>query len=465
MDATVSCQLKRASVQTRDTPIHVCSDHDSWIMIHRVTPELGLSRGRIAAPTVSQMWHNDDIEPGCTSQVHKQRRWYLDSTFVATHSLQSSVATHSLPPRAHFLGDPWPNVASFTDDKSHGVQTPCRSINTRAYALHFVSHRLLFFCVRWGTRCAAAPSWHLEFGTMLDIVDCSLPSTWSLKSSISVVTLMDMTTVPKSSAAGVLYFDHAQWHAFRPTYQRNNKKGGHKNLRCFPTCCNGVHATSGFCGSAVTVRFQWLDLSVTAPHVHIVAQFSPLTDSGVPDWTTFTTLPSPDDNAWYIADAVSLEPSSSSSSEMVATLNTQLRGWHYGWVANRHTSETLHVLCVYALLETDDEDAPGVRCLHQIHTPPFRIFSRRRANSIHLRRRASAMKPARHAPLRPAVARHRAASADDLKTDASVDGPAIGDDDDDDDDDLFDHLLADDDDDDIGDETKAELAPHIGFSN
>ncbi|KAF0692692.1 Aste57867_16245 [Aphanomyces stellatus] len=181
---------------------------------------------------------------------------------------------------------------------------------------------------------------------------------------------------------GVLYFDLAQWSAFRPTYQRNNKKGGTKNLRCFPNCCNGVHAKRGFCGSPITVRFQWLGLHGAMPRIHIVAQFLPLLDSGVPAWATFTILPRSGDGGWYVGDCVSVE-----NSVMVVSINTVLKGWHYGWVSNRHSNDTMHVLCVYALVEM-----PGnlVECVHQTHTPPFRVFSRRRAKDIEIRRNGGA---------------------------------------------------------------------------
>ena len=42
---------------------------------------------------------------------------------------------------------------------------------------------------------------------------------------------------------------------FQARYQRNNKRGGLKNLRCFPEC--GVqHKERGFCGRAVLIRIK-----------------------------------------------------------------------------------------------------------------------------------------------------------------------------------------------------------------
>ena len=44
------------------------------------------------------------------------------------------------------------------------------------------------------------------------------------------------------------------FHPFKEKYQRNNKKGGQKNLRCFPHCRNGRHVSSGFCGDSIKVH-------------------------------------------------------------------------------------------------------------------------------------------------------------------------------------------------------------------
>ena len=39
----------------------------------------------------------------------------------------------------------------------------------------------------------------------------------------------------------------------REHYLRNNKRGGLKNLRCFPECLPSGHHSKGFCGHRVTV--------------------------------------------------------------------------------------------------------------------------------------------------------------------------------------------------------------------
>ncbi|OQS01058.1 hypothetical protein ACHHYP_01877 [Achlya hypogyna] len=158
---------------------------------------------------------------------------------------------------------------------------------------------------------------------------------------------------------------------FRPHYQRNNKQGGHKNLRCFPTCSHGVHVSVGFCGSPVLVGFTWAPDQVQQV-LHAYATFAPLV-GGAPQWTTFTSLPEDDDDGWYHGAFVGI-----TERTVMFRFNTLLRGWHYGWQGNRHTAMTQHALCVYFLTTTGDG---GVQVVDRIPSPPFRIFSRRRAKT------------------------------------------------------------------------------------
>ncbi|KAG9400108.1 hypothetical protein AC1031_011018 [Aphanomyces cochlioides] len=173
---------------------------------------------------------------------------------------------------------------------------------------------------------------------------------------------------------------------FRPQYQRNNKKGGLKNLRCFPNCCNGVHASSGFCGGSVVV-------GVRAEHVRgrnqlaIFAEFCSFVD-GVPQGhaamhDVFTmekiqALSNKDIDVhapWYTGDVLQ----GSHDEGYIYSINTFKRGWHYGWTSNRHTSVTQHVLCVYAF---ELDPATGLwHCICVAPSPPFQLYCRRRAKS------------------------------------------------------------------------------------
>ena len=53
---------------------------------------------------------------------------------------------------------------------------------------------------------------------------------------------------------------------FKPSYLRNNRRGGQKNIRCFPACSHDGHKCAGFCGQAVK-----LDVTSTNTTSNIVA--------------------------------------------------------------------------------------------------------------------------------------------------------------------------------------------------
>ncbi|OQR92547.1 hypothetical protein THRCLA_08677 [Thraustotheca clavata] len=159
---------------------------------------------------------------------------------------------------------------------------------------------------------------------------------------------------------------------FRNLYQRNNKGSGHKNLKCFPNCCMGIHAHQGFCGSAVRVEFKWESSTYDFKPL-IFAAFTPITNTNLPHWNSFQELPNEKDISWYKGDLIRLEK----SGKMTFSVNSLLRAWHYGWQSNRHTAMTEHVLCIYAIIVKEAK----IHVIDQIHSPRFRIFSRRRAKT------------------------------------------------------------------------------------
>ncbi|OQR83871.1 hypothetical protein ACHHYP_14184 [Achlya hypogyna] len=171
---------------------------------------------------------------------------------------------------------------------------------------------------------------------------------------------------------------------FRPQYQRNNKKGGLKNLRCFPNCCSGIHASTGFCGGSVLV-------GASAQHVRyrhtiaVFAEFCPFVN-GKPQGNAalhdvFTAekiqaLSNKDRDVhapWYTGDVLQ----GSHDVGYIYSINTFKRGWHYGWTSNRHTANTKHVLCVYAF---ELNQATGRwHCICVAPSPSFLLYCRRRA--------------------------------------------------------------------------------------
>ncbi|RLN55311.1 hypothetical protein BBP00_00008556 [Phytophthora kernoviae] len=148
---------------------------------------------------------------------------------------------------------------------------------------------------------------------------------------------------------------------FRPRYQRNNKKGGQKNLRCFPCCRNGRHVSSGFCGDSIRVHVavsrvtesggvKICPIQTTRPAVLAYARFLNLegtfdqTVSG-PEVFPGQTIEKTDVLAWVrdkqnpmnplfpgILRGAAMETSSQSA---IFEFNAECKAWHYGWTAPR----------------------------------------------------------------------------------------------------------------------------------
>ena len=51
------------------------------------------------------------------------------------------------------------------------------------------------------------------------------------------------------------------------SYQRNNKSGGRKNLRCFPSCHDIGHRRSGFCGGNLVAHVRYGDEGVEGEEI------------------------------------------------------------------------------------------------------------------------------------------------------------------------------------------------------
>ena len=63
------------------------------------------------------------------------------------------------------------------------------------------------------------------------------------------------------------------------------------------------------------------------------------------------------------------------SGVMTILINSELMGWHYHWVSNKHTCDTPHVLRTYFFVVTNDND---LKCIGTFSSPGFQIFCRKR---------------------------------------------------------------------------------------
>ncbi|KAL4154748.1 hypothetical protein PRNP1_006864 [Phytophthora ramorum] len=193
---------------------------------------------------------------------------------------------------------------------------------------------------------------------------------------------------------------------FRPRYQRNNKKGGQKNLRCFPCCRNGRHVSSGFCGDSIRVHVavsrvtesggvKICPIQTTRPAVLAFARFLNLegtfdqTVSG-PEVFPGQTIEKTDVLAWVrdkqhpmnplfpgILRGAAMETSSQSA---IFEFNAECKAWHYGWTAPRGQglsgSDAQHVLEVLFMKPMGSY----MYCLERLRSDGFSIYSSRRAS-------------------------------------------------------------------------------------
>ncbi|KAL8007789.1 hypothetical protein Plhal703r1_c03g0016731 [Plasmopara halstedii] len=171
---------------------------------------------------------------------------------------------------------------------------------------------------------------------------------------------------------------------FRSRYQRNNKKGGQKNLRCFPCCRNGRHISSGFCGDSIRVHVAVSRLTKSGgvkicpiqtlrPAVLAFARFLNL--DGTFESRTYLFM--------FGTRGAAMETSSQSA---IFEFNAECKAWHYGWTAPRGQgvsgSDAQHVLEVLFMKPMGSY----MYCLERLRSDSFSIFSSRRAS---------------HAPIKP----------------------------------------------------------------
>ncbi|OQS00656.1 hypothetical protein ACHHYP_02883 [Achlya hypogyna] len=188
-----------------------------------------------------------------------------------------------------------------------------------------------------------------------------------------------------SSARRMMSFDEDT--VIRRCYQRNNRKGGQKNLRCFPNCCAGVHASTGYCGGPIVVHLTHPSLPATgADDYLLVAEFCPVVN-GTPEGSLR------DGDVWPLSKAVAMAEKEKNpllplfqGAPMEGTpqsycFNASKKGWHYGFVSNKHVSEMHHVLMVYLLEKRGTSDVAVVDTLVSIS---FSIYCRRRAKTSRL---------------------------------------------------------------------------------
>mmetsp|Transcript_17054 Transcript_17054/g.19400 ORF Transcript_17054/g.19400 Transcript_17054/m.19400 type:complete len:307 (-) Transcript_17054:714-1634(-) len=191
----------------------------------------------------------------------------------------------------------------------------------------------------------------------------------------------------ESMSEVVAYLDPNQ---FRSKYQRNNKRGGLKNLRCFPAC-GDMHRTRGFCGRPVELVLTPSSNAADLPNdwstgYHCFAEFVRCESSrfNIGEKVSATIINSlertgehpirPLIRSDFSDECEAVKGSVSKSKSIKFEFNRRRKGWHYGWTANKHSCNTEHCLQIYVMSYSSD----CYEIKQIVRSPPFVLFCRRR---------------------------------------------------------------------------------------
>jgi len=198
-----------------------------------------------------------------------------------------------------------------------------------------------------------------------------------------------------------------QYHA---RYQRNNKRCGFKNLRCFPHCGpNQVHHENGFCGGPIV-----LDVSLTLEGASNSKQTSALDRlrawgefdlrDGEPRFPVGAIFSGSDLSPCIRSEKERYNPLFESKSEKKKKENgkrfsfhSQKMGYHYGWIGNKHSSNQNHAFCVYLAMEVSPD---RFQCVGVVYSCSFKIFCRRRHFTVSQEEKEELAAPAQEYILR-----------------------------------------------------------------
>ena len=148
----------------------------------------------------------------------------------------------------------------------------------------------------------------------------------------------------------------------------------------YPTHSPGGHTPTGFCGNTVVVELSYHsfessdDLILLGEFMMASLECPYKVGMEVPVGFLIENSKSPSKpfNPLYSGLRVYAGPNETLRYEF----NSEMHGWHYGWVANRRTKDYTHCFKVYVFHRHTDDTA---RCLGVFDGPEFSIHSRRRA--------------------------------------------------------------------------------------
>jgi len=164
---------------------------------------------------------------------------------------------------------------------------------------------------------------------------------------------------------------------FKPSYLRNNRRGGQKNIRCFPTCAEEGHKCSGFCGRTVHVQLS-AEKAKQQSNLIAVAEFlqagaDGLSEDGTSKLSVGTVVTKSFLDAHIRVKEDPLRRFIGGSSNIdKETFGFRPSCWHYSWRSNKHCTNKKHSLRVYVFTRTSEGH---YRCIETIDSLQFSLFS------------------------------------------------------------------------------------------
>ena len=160
---------------------------------------------------------------------------------------------------------------------------------------------------------------------------------------------------------------------FKEAYLRNNRRGGQKNLRCFPECSERGHSCSGFCGRAVQVNFVPNCAGCTEKkEILSLAEF--VTNGKEPtDIVVGSSFPVGVFESDTRDKKNSLRRFVRGLKNEDGIFNYKPSCWHYRWRSNKHATDTLHFLRVVTF--EIDRVTSTMTCVSLIDSTKFTLFS------------------------------------------------------------------------------------------
>ena len=162
------------------------------------------------------------------------------------------------------------------------------------------------------------------------------------------------------------------------SYLRNNRRGGQKNLRCFPSCTSG-HIVNGFCGGDVRVKLlidRKLRKDTTfVSFTEFVKEGSEPTDITIGSKYLTTEFHSQTRSKSNPKERfIRGKMISSKDAEATYIFSYKPTCWHYSWRSNKHATNTKHFLRIF-VFELCQDDQSSMTCMSLIDSTKFTLFS------------------------------------------------------------------------------------------